>query len=235
MRHLYSVKNIKKVYGYGSGQTVAIKNMDLVIEESRLTTILGPSGSGKSTLLNILGALDTPSNGEVYFLDKKISKYKTLALSKFRRENIGFVFQSYNLIPTLTALENVEFSTEIAGISKKNAKSSLEILGLGNRMHHYPSELSGGEQQRVSIARAIAKKPKVLLCDEPTGALDNKTGVAALKILKNINKEYGTSIVLITHSKEISKMSDTVIKILSGEVVEIYNIENPISPDAMEW
>ena len=235
MNYLYEIKSIEKIYGQGTGKTVAIKSMDLNIEEGNFTTILGPSGSGKSTLLNLLGALDTPTNGNIFFLKENISKYNRNTLAKFRRDNIGFVFQSYNLLPNLTALENVEFSTEIRGLTKDNAKSALDLLGLSNRFNHYPSELSGGEQQRVSIARAIAKKPKVLLCDEPTGALDNKTGVVALKILRDLNKTLGTSVLLITHNKEIARMSDTVIKLLNGEIVEIHNISHPISPECIEW
>ena len=235
MNYLYEIKSIEKIYGQGTGKTVAIKSMDLNIEEGKFTTILGPSGSGKSTLLNLLGALDTPTNGNIFFLDENISKYNRNTLAKFRRDNIGFVFQSYNLLPNLTALENVEFSTEIRGLTKDNAKSALDLLGLSNRFNHYPSELSGGEQQRVSIARAIAKNPKVLLCDEPTGALDNKTGVVALKILRDLNKTLGTSVLLITHNKEIARMSDTVIKLLNGEIVEVHNISHPISPEGIEW
>ena len=235
MSYLYDIKKIAKIYGHGRAATVALKSVDLTIETGSLTAILGPSGSGKSTLLNILGALDSPTSGEVSFLDENISKYKSNALAKFRRENIGFVFQSYNLLPNLTALENVEFSTEITGLTRDKAKDALAVLGLSERMNHYPSELSGGEQQRVSIARAIAKQPKALLCDEPTGALDNETGIMALKILRNLNKDIGTSIILITHSKEIAKMADTVIKMLSGEVVDRYDNPNPLNPDDIEW
>ncbi len=235
MSYLYDIKNISKVYGEGHAKTVALKSVDLTIKKHSLTVILGPSGSGKSTLLNILGALDTPSEGDVLFDEHNISNYNSSKLAKFRRENIGFVFQSYNLLPNLTALENVEFSTEITGLSRDKAEEALTIMGLAKRMNHYPSELSGGEQQRVSISRAIAKDPKALLCDEPTGALDNKTGIIALKILRNLNKEHGTSVILITHSKEIAKMADTVVKILSGEVVDIYQNDNPLNPDDIEW
>ena len=179
--------------------------------------------------------MDKPTGGRVLFLGEDITHYSNKKLAKFRRENIGFVFQSYNLLPNLTALENVEFSTEITGLTRDNAENALKLLGLEHRMKHYPTELSGGEQQRVSIARAIAKKPKVVLCDEPTGALDNKTGIMALRILRNLNKDLGTSIVLITHSKEIAKMADTVVKVLSGEVIEKYDVENPLNPEDIEW
>lgn len=235
MSYLYEINNISKIYGSGAGATEALKNINLTIDEGKLTVILGPSGSGKSTLLNILGALDKPTNGQVLFLGEDISHYSSKKLAKFRRENIGFVFQSYNLLPNLTSIENVEFATEITSLPIENAYEAIKLLGLEHRMKHYPSELSGGEQQRVSIARAIAKKPKVVLCDEPTGALDNKTGIIALNILRDLNKNLGTSIVLITHSKEIAKMADVVVRVMSGEVLDKEFIKNPLSPYEIEW
>lgn len=187
--NLFTISNLTKEYGDGSAKVVALNNINLTIPEGRFVVILGASGSGKSTFLNMLGCMDRPTGGSIQFYDTDITIFSKSQMTSFRGEYIGFVFQSYNLLPDLTALENVEFSTELAGLTPVEAKTVLTLVGLSDRMHHYPAELSGGEQQRVSIARAIAKNPKVLLCDEPIGALDFNTGIMVLDVLKQIHKE----------------------------------------------
>jgi len=220
---LYTIKNLTKTYGEGDAKTVALNDVSLEIPESKIVAILGASGSGKSTLLNILGCMDNATAGRVYFKGSDITNLDRKRMTAFRGKNIGFVFQSYNLLQDLTALENVEFSTELAGIKNIEAKKALGQMELSGRLNNFPRELSGGEQQRVSIARAVAKKPEVLLCDEPTGALDLKTGIKVLEVLVGIHKKYGTSILLITHNSNIAKIADMVITLQSGEIKSIEN------------
>jgi len=233
--NLYTISGLTKEYGEGGAKVTALKNISLSIPAGKFIVILGASGSGKSTLLNMLGCMDRPTQGKILFGETDITAFNKRQMTAFRGENIGFVFQSYNLLPDLTALENVEFSTELAGLSRKEAENALSLVGLTDRMNHYPAELSGGEQQRVSIARAIAKNPKVLLCDEPTGALDFSTGIMVLEALKQIHREQKTSVLLITHNQEIAKIADTVISLGSGELLEITKNANPLAPSEVSW
>jgi len=218
----------------GDVDVPALRSIDLDLLEGEFVVFLGPSGSGKSTLLNILGGLDTPTQGEVRFRDHVLSAADDSQLTRFRREHVGFVFQFYNLIPSLTALENVALVTEVAEHPMR-AKDALKLVDLGDRINHFPSQLSGGEQQRVAIARAIAKNPDVLLCDEPTGALDFSTGKRVLEVLKKINDELGTTVAVITHNSAIAGMADRVIRIRSGEIAEITKNEKKLSPDELTW
>jgi putative ABC transport system ATP-binding protein len=233
--NLFTINDLSKEYGEGGAKVIALNKVSLCIPESKFVVILGASGSGKSTLLNMLGCMDRPTDGKVYFYDKDITDFNKRRMTAFRGENIGFVFQSYNLLPDLTALENVEFSTELSGLTRREAETALGMVGLSERLNHYPAELSGGEQQRVSIARAIAKNPKVLLCDEPTGALDFNTGVLVLEVLKQIHLERNTSILLITHNQEIAKIADIVITLRSGEISSIEENASPVSPSEVVW
>jgi putative ABC transport system ATP-binding protein len=235
MNYLYEVSNLSKVYGKGETSVHALNGISVNIERGKFVVVLGASGSGKSTLLNILGGMDRTNEGKIVFDGEDITNFDQKKLTRFRKENIGFVFQSYNLLPNLTAIENVEFSTEISKLPKEGAQNALAAVGLAQRKNHYPAELSGGEQQRISIARAIAKKPKVLLCDEPTGALDYKTGIMILNVLHDINKKQGTSIILITHSQDIAKIADVVIKMRSGKIIDYQNVSSPLSPNEVEW
>jgi putative ABC transport system ATP-binding protein len=210
---------LSKVYRTGEVEVHALRGLDLTLETGELVVLLGPSGSGKSTLLNILGGLDTATSGEAWFLDHELSSLDDAGLTRFRREHVGFVFQFYNLIPSLTALENVALVTEIAQHPMAPAEA-LRLVGLGERLHHFPAQLSGGEQQRVAIARAIAKRPDLLLCDEPTGALDSQTGVLVLEAIERIHDELGTSTVLITHNAVIADMADRVLVMGDGRIHE---------------
>ncbi len=232
---MYRMDGLCKDYGEGDSRVRALKEVSLEIPAGKFTVVLGASGSGKSTLLNMLGCMDRPTSGRILFHEKDITAYTKKQMMQFRKTTIGFVFQSYNLLPDLTAAENVEFSTELAGLPRREAIRALEHVGLAERSAHFPAQLSGGEQQRVSIARAIAKQPKVLLCDEPTGALDYKTGVMVLKVLRQIHKEQGTSILLITHSQEIAKIADMVIRLGSGEIIGVTENSTPLSPSEVEW
>jgi putative ABC transport system ATP-binding protein len=212
----------------------AIKHVNLEINKGEFVAILGPSGSGKSTLLNIIGGMDTPSEGKVIMDGEDIIGLNDKKLTFYRRDKIGFVFQFYNLMGTLTSRENVELATEIC----KNAldvDEVLETVGLEARKNHFPSQMSGGEQQRVAIARAVAKNAELLLCDEPTGALDFETGIKILALLKEINKRYNKTVVIITHNVPIGDMADRVIKMRSGEIIDDYINKNPVDPERIEW
>jgi putative ABC transport system ATP-binding protein len=232
--HIFHVHSVSKVYHMGDVDVPALRSVDLDLLEGEFVVFLGPSGSGKSTLLNILGGLDAPSTGEVRFRDHVLSGADDRALTRFRREHVGFVFQFYNLIPSLTALENVALVTEIAEHPMAPIEA-LRLVDLGDRVNHFPAQLSGGEQQRVAIARAIAKNPDVLLCDEPTGALDFPTGKRVLEVLKKINEELGTTVAVITHNSAISGMADRVIRIRSGGIAEITRNSKKLSPDELSW
>jgi putative ABC transport system ATP-binding protein len=210
-------RGLTKVYRTGDVEVQALRGLDLEISPGELVVLLGPSGSGKSTLLNILGGLDAPSAGEAWFLDHELSRLDDSGLTRYRREHVGFVFQFYNLVPSLTALENVALVTEIASRPMR-PEDALALVGLAARLHHFPAQLSGGEQQRVAIARAIAKCPDVLLCDEPTGALDSGTGVVVLEAIERIHADTGTCTVLITHNAVIADMADRVLVMADGRI-----------------
>jgi putative ABC transport system ATP-binding protein len=231
---VFHIHGISKVYHVGDVDVHALRGVDLELYRGEFVVLLGPSGSGKSTLLNILGGLDVPSSGEVYYLDHILTSANDTELTRFRREHVGFVFQFYNLIPSLTALENVALVTEIAE-RPMTPKEALELVGLGDRVNHFPAQLSGGEQQRVAIARAIAKRPDVLLCDEPTGALDYSTGKIVLDVLERVNRELGTTTAVITHNASIAAMADRVIRIGSGQIVEVVKNETRARPADLSW
>jgi len=235
MMALYAINGLTKEYGEGGAKVVALKGISLSVPAGKLIAVLGASGSGKSTLLNMLGCMDKPTSGSILFRGADITAYNKRQMTGFRAENIGFVFQSYNLLPDLTALENVEFSTELSGLGRSEAEDALRVVGLSDRVDHFPAELSGGEQQRVSIARAIAKGPEVLLCDEPTGALDFSTGVMVLEVLHRIHREKGTTVILITHNQEIAKIADIVITLRSGEIQSITENKAPLPPSEIVW
>ncbi len=231
---LMKLDRVTKTYDMGEIKVEALKETSLEIFSGEMLVILGPSGSGKSTLLNIMGGMDSPTSGQVIFGTKNITSGGEDVLTHYRRNEVGFVFQFYNLIPDLTARENVELAAELV----KNPLSIDDILkevGLDERMDHFPSQMSGGEQQRISIARAVIKNPRLLLCDEPTGALDYETGKLILALLKKINQEKGCTVVLITHNIAIGAMGDRVARMRSGEIVEITENSNPISPEGIEW
>jgi putative ABC transport system ATP-binding protein len=218
----------------GEVEVHALVNVDLDLYEREFVVLLGPSGSGKSTLLNIMGGLDRPSAGEIHFRDQDLTQVSDQVLTQYRRHAVGFVFQFYNLIPSLTARENVALVTEIAE-DPFTAEEALERVGLGHRLNHFPAQLSGGEQQRVAIARAIAKRPQVLLCDEPTGALDVQTGIKVLDALQQVNQDLGTATAVITHNAGIAAMADRVIHMGSGQIHEIHTNTHKVAPQELEW
>ena len=219
-RPTLSTRNVTKIYRTGEVEVQALRGVDLDLYESELVVLLGPSGSGKSTLLNILGGLDLPSSGTVAFRGNDLTAGNGDDMTRYRRDHVGFVFQFYNLIPSLTAVENVSLVTEIAP-DPMNPADALALVDLGDRLDHFPAQLSGGEQQRVAIARAVAKRPEVLLCDEPTGALDSKTGILVLEAIELVNRELGTTTALITHNTTIADMADRVISFSDGRIVEV--------------
>lgn len=231
----FQINNLSKIYGTKESKVVALDDITLTIPKNRFIVILGESGSGKSTLLNMIGCMDKPSSGKILFEGQDLTTLSRAEMTEFRKNKIGFIFQSYNLLPDLSALENVEFSTELVGQTKCAAEQALIAVGLKERITHFPGELSGGEQQRVSIARAIAKKPEVLLCDEPTGALDFETGIKTLEVLKNIQSLTENTIIFITHNKEIAKIADTVIRLRSGKILAIEENLSPLGPKEVEW
>lgn len=231
---VFHIHGVTKIYQMGEVQVNALRGVDLDLYKGEFTVLLGASGSGKSTLLNILGGLDTPSGGHVYYGNRDLTRANESELTEYRRYHVGFVFQFYNLISSLTARENVAVVTEIAK-DPMQTDEALQLVGLGDRMDHFPAQLSGGEQQRVAIARAIAKNPDVLLCDEPTGALDSKTGIMVLEALARVNHELGTTTAVITHNAGISKMADRVVYLADGRISEVLVNETKLSPRELSW
>ncbi len=231
---LFQIRGVSKTYVMGEVTVEALRSVNLDLYEGEFVVLLGPSGSGKSTLLNILGGLDLPSSGQVTFNGQDLAIANDRTLTRFRRESVGFVFQFYNLIPSLTARENVALVTDIAH-HPMHPREALERVHLGNRINHFPAQLSGGEQQRVAIARAIAKRPQVLLCDEPTGALDFQTGKLVLEALAQVNQDLGTTTAVITHNAGIAAMADRVITMRSGEIVSVECNKRKALPEELEW
>lgn len=228
------LKNVTKIYQMGEVQIRAVDGIDFSIDKGEFVVVVGPSGAGKTTVLNILGGMDKASGGEVLVDGKDIAGYTQKQLTGYRRNDIGFVFQFYNLVPNLTALENVELALQISR-NPLDAKDVLKEVGLGDRLNNFPAQLSGGEQQRVSIARALAKNPKLLLCDEPTGALDYQTGKAILKLLQDMCRERGMTVIVITHNSALTPMADRVIRIKNGKVSEMRKNDHPVSVETIEW
>ena len=231
---LVELKNITRTYVSGDHVLNALDNVDLKLEEGKFIVILGPSGAGKSTLLNLLGGLDSPTSGTIIVDGKDISTLSNNELADYRANKVGFVFQFYNLIPTLTVYENVALVKQIAP-NALDPKEIINEVGLLDHLKNFPAELSGGEQQRISIARAIAKNPKILLCDEPTGALDSETGVLVLKLLLSMARNHGKTIIIVTHNQNIAKMADVVINVKSGKIKSYIEQENPLSVEEVEW
>ena len=231
---IVELKDVSRVYRNGDHEQRALDHVDLSLEEGKFIVVLGPSGAGKSTLLNLLGGLDSPTEGTITVDGRDISTLTENELADYRAETVGFVFQSYNLIPTLTVIENVALVKEIA----KNPLSSHDMLrevGLADHIHQFPSELSGGEQQRVSIARALAKNPRILLCDEPTGALDSETGVMVLKLLLSMARDMNKTIIIVTHNQNIAKMADVVIRVKNGKIKSCEEQDAPLSVEEIDW
>lgn len=234
MKDFVKLQDITKIYKMGEIEIRAADNISFSIDKGEFVVIVGPSGAGKTTVLNILGGMDTATSGTLHVDGDEITAYNPRRLTEYRREDIGFVFQFYNLVPNLTALENVELALQICR-DPLDAKKVMEEVGLGDRLNNFPAQLSGGEQQRVSIARALAKNPKLLLCDEPTGALDYNTGKAILKLLQNMCRERGMTVIVITHNQAIAPMADRLIHIKNGQISQMELNEHPVSIDDIEW
>lgn len=231
---IFKAKDLKKSYRVGELDVIALKGLDLELFAKEFIVLLGPSGSGKSTLLNILGGLDNPSSGQVWYQDHDLVSASPTQLTTYRKDHVGFVFQFFNLIPNLTAIENVQLATDLVP-NPMPPLDALDLVGLKNRKDHFPSQMSGGEQQRVAIARAIAKRPDVLLCDEPTGALDIKTGKLVLDAINRINQELGTLVVVITHNSAIAGLADRVIYLSDGLISEVRRNEQKVSISEVHW
>jgi putative ABC transport system ATP-binding protein len=231
---VFVARGLRKVYEMGEVSVEALRNVDFDLFPGEFVVLLGPSGSGKSTLLNILGGLDVPTSGQVIYHDRNLTKAGEAALTEYRRTHVGFVFQFYNLIPSLTARENVALVTEIVP-KPMTPEEALDLVGLGQRLDHFPAQLSGGEQQRVAIARAIAKRPDVLLCDEPTGALDITTGIVVLEALDRVNRDLGTATVVITHNAAIAGMSDRVVRLADGRVASVGTNPQKTQVRDLQW
>jgi putative ABC transport system ATP-binding protein len=231
---LFDIRDLAKIYRMGEVEVHALRQVDLTLDQGKFVVLLGPSGSGKSTLLNIIGGLDVPTSGQVLYRDQDLTRADESALTAYRRRHVGFVFQFYNLIPSLTAEENVALVTEISDDPMEPAEA-LQLVKLGERRDHFPAQLSGGEQQRVAIARAIAKRPSVLLCDEPTGALDISTGIVVLDALARVNAELGTTTVVITHNAAIASMADRVVRLADGRVTAVEDRTEKVSAHELSW
>ena len=236
MKTIVELKNLSKIYNTGEKVFKALDNIDLAIGKGEFVVILGPSGAGKSTLLNLIGGMDTPTSGSIKIDGEEISKYNENELSEYRAENIGFIFQFYNILPTLTVLENVELIKDVVK-NGNDSKEAIKAVGLEEHMNKFPNQLSGGEQQRVSIARAIAKNPKLLLCDEPTGALDSKTGVEVLKLLKKQcdGNNGENTVIIVTHNSLFAEIADTVVRVKNGKIESVTKNENPKKIDEVNW
>lgn len=234
MKEFVELRDVRKIYRMGEIEIAAANGIDFTIKEGEFAVVVGPSGAGKTTVLNILGGMDTATSGQVWIDGEDVAKYSARRLTSYRRDDIGFVFQFYNLIPNLTALENVELALQICK-DPLDAAAVLEDVGLKDRLNNFPAQLSGGEQQRVSIARALAKNPKLLLCDEPTGALDYNTGKSILKLLQDTCRNRGMTVILITHNQAIAPMADRVIKMKNGKAASIVTNPAPVSVETIEW
>jgi putative ABC transport system ATP-binding protein len=231
---LFDIRELTKIYRMGEVEVHALRQVNLTLDEGQFIVLLGPSGSGKSTLLNIIGGLDVPTSGRVFYRSAELTQADEAELTAYRRQHVGFVFQFYNLIPSLTATENVALVTEISD-QPMTPEEALRLVHLDQRGAHFPAQLSGGEQQRVAIARAIAKRPAVLLCDEPTGALDISTGIVVLEALASVNAELGTTTVVITHNAAIAQMADSVIRLADGQVTTVEARTSKLSPRELSW